>query len=124
MKSISTFTLLVGALLMVTNLQTATAQERSAIAEGASLWANNCMRCHNARSPMERTDREWKTITSHMRIRANLTRTEARLITFYLQTLNIPEAGVQAILAPINAHTPLATDEKQAKKKKKRKTDS
>ena len=59
-----------------------------------------------------------------MRIRANLTRTEARLITFYLQTLNIPEAGVQAILAPINAHTPLATDEKQAKKKKKRKTDS
>ena len=124
MKLISSFTLLVSALLMVANLQTAAAQERTALADGASLWANNCMRCHNARSPMERNDRDWTTITNHMRARANLTKTEARLITIFLQTMNIPEVGVRVALAPLNTHTPLATDEKQAKKKKKRKTDS
>ncbi len=100
MKSISTFTLLASVLLMVANLQTATAQEQTALADGASLWANNCMRCHNPRPLMERNDREWKTVADHMRVRANLTRTEARLITFFLQTMNIPESGVNWVWIP------------------------
>ena len=69
------------------------AQDPTEIAEGARVWANNCTRCHNARSPMERNDREWATIVAHMRARANLTRTEARLVKVYLQMINGAENG-------------------------------
>ena len=64
------------------------AKDPAEIAEGERMWANNCTRCHNARSPMERNDREWATIVAHMRARANLTRTEARQVAVYLQTMN------------------------------------
>nr|NIP57507.1 cytochrome c [Gemmatimonadota bacterium]NIU30283.1 cytochrome c [Gemmatimonadota bacterium]NIW63354.1 hypothetical protein [Gemmatimonadota bacterium] len=33
------------------------AQATEAIATGAKLYGQNCLRCHTARSPMERTDR-------------------------------------------------------------------
>lgn len=69
----------------------ATAQSPKDIADGARVWANNCTRCHNARSPMERTDRQWVTIIAHMRARANLTRSEAHAVSAYLQAINTPE---------------------------------
>ena len=71
--------------------QTVNAQDPSVIAKGAGLWASNCTRCHNARSPMERNDRSWVTVVNHMRARANLTKSEARAITAYLQAVNTPE---------------------------------
>ena len=43
------------------------------IGEGARVYARPCGRCHAARSPLERSDREWAAIVLHMRIRANLT---------------------------------------------------
>jgi mono/diheme cytochrome c family protein len=61
------------------------------IAKGAQYWAQNCTRCHTARLSAERTDRAWKTITAHMRTRANLTKTQARVITAYLMATNLPE---------------------------------
>lgn len=66
-------------------------QNPADMANGAKAWAKNCTRCHNARSPMERNDRDWATIAGHMRARANLTKTETRMIVVYLQAMNLRE---------------------------------
>ncbi len=55
---------------------------------GAEAWADNCMRCHNIRRPDLRSDREWAAIVHHMRVRANLTAEEHRLILRFLQAAN------------------------------------
>ncbi len=56
--------------------------------DGARAWAQNCMRCHNIRDPQERSDREWEIIVHHMRVRANLTAVEHRLILEFLKAAN------------------------------------
>ncbi len=55
---------------------------------GAQVWKENCMRCHNLRRPRERSDREWDIIVHHMRVRANLTAREHRLIVAFLKSAN------------------------------------
>ena len=55
---------------------------------GALAWSQNCMRCHNLRNPNERSDREWDVSVHHMRVRANLTAEEHRLIVRFLQSAN------------------------------------
>lgn len=55
---------------------------------GATLWAENCGRCHNVRSPRERSDRQWDIIIMHMRTRANLTGQEANKILEFLKQSN------------------------------------
>lgn len=87
----------------------ATAQTPMEIAEGARVWADNCTRCHNARSPMERTDRQWATIVAHMRARANLTRSEANAVSVYLQAINAPETVVPQ--TPTPAAPPVETSQ-------------
>jgi nitrate/TMAO reductase-like tetraheme cytochrome c subunit len=52
------------------------------------LWEQNCARCHNYRSPRERSDAEWAIIVHHMRVRGNLTATEHREILHFLQAAN------------------------------------
>ena len=56
--------------------------------DGARAWVQNCMRCHNLRDPQERSDREWEIIVHHMRVRANLTADEHRLILEFLKAAN------------------------------------
>ncbi len=56
--------------------------------DGARAWVQNCMRCHNVRDPQERSDREWEIIVHHMRVRANLTADEHRLILEFLKAAN------------------------------------
>ena len=55
---------------------------------GAQLWAENCARCHNLRSPASLSDAEWAVAAQHMRIRANLTAEEHRKILEFLQSAN------------------------------------
>ncbi|MFQ5853039.1 MAG: cytochrome c [Candidatus Binatia bacterium] len=55
---------------------------------GAQIWAENCGRCHNVRSPKERSDRQWEIIVLHMRTRANLLAQEAKKILEFLQQSN------------------------------------
>ncbi len=74
-------------------------QDPAKVAEGARTWAQNCTRCHNARSPLERNDSDWAIIVGHMRARANLTKRQATMIAIYLQTSNRPE-GVQVLVTP------------------------
>jgi cytochrome c5 len=52
---------------------------------GAELYAIHCNRCHAERYPAEFTDGQWKTLMTHMRVRANLPAKQARLILDYLQ---------------------------------------
>ncbi len=66
----------------------ATVGEALPIKGGAQTWAQNCMRCHNLRQPHERSDREWEAIVFHMRVRANLTAEEHRLIVEFLKAAN------------------------------------
>jgi mono/diheme cytochrome c family protein len=58
------------------------------VAEGAAVYGSMCGRCHNVRSPLERTDREWVVIIAHMRVRANLTGGQVRDVLAFLQATN------------------------------------
>ena len=52
---------------------------------GADLYAMHCNRCHPERYATERTASQWKTIMTHMRIRANIPAEQAKAIMKYLQ---------------------------------------
>jgi len=52
---------------------------------GPELYSMHCMRCHPERYPNERTSAQWKTILTHMRVRANLPAEQARKLLKYLQ---------------------------------------
>lgn len=58
------------------------------IAAGAQLWGQTCARCHNAPPPNAFRDEDWKIITHHMKIRANLTSEETQAILEFLQASN------------------------------------
>lgn len=64
------------------------AQDNALVMDGARYWSQNCTRCHNARSPIERTNRQWITIVQHMRARANLSKTESVAISAFLTASN------------------------------------
>jgi len=66
----------------------ATQEKKGEFVKGASIWANTCVRCHNMRDPNELTDKQWKVVVSHMRIRAGLTGQDARNILAFLQLSN------------------------------------
>jgi mono/diheme cytochrome c family protein len=52
---------------------------------GAELYAINCNRCHPERYPTEFNSAQWKTLLTHMRVRANLPAKQAKEILKYLQ---------------------------------------
>ena len=53
---------------------------------GAELWAQNCVRCHNIRSPSNYSPVQWEVIMMHMRVRANLTPEEHKKILEFLKS--------------------------------------
>jgi len=54
---------------------------------GAQVWSDVCMRCHNLRQPADLSSRAWKFSMNHMRIRAGLTADETQDIqAFILQS--------------------------------------
>ena len=55
---------------------------------GAQLWSENCMRCHNLRSPETYSSTQWELAMHHMRLRANLTSEETEKITAFLKSAN------------------------------------
>jgi mono/diheme cytochrome c family protein len=85
---------LIGACLLGLGLTLAQAQPPEKKAEpkktghkltGAELYQINCNRCHAERYPTEWTSAQWKTLMTHMRVRANLPAAQAREILKYLQ---------------------------------------
>lgn len=55
---------------------------------GAMLWGENCGRCHNVRNPKSFSDAQWDVAVMHMRVRANLTASEAEKIAAFLKQAN------------------------------------
>ena len=55
---------------------------------GARIWARNCIRCHNIRTPASFSDRQWGIIMHHMRVKANLTGEQSEAILRFLQAAN------------------------------------
>ena len=53
---------------------------------GAQLWAENCVRCHNIRSPSNYSAAQWEVVMMHMRVRANLTPEEHKKILAFLKS--------------------------------------
>ena len=53
---------------------------------GAQLWAENCNRCHNIRSPSNYSPAQWEVVMMHMRVRANLTPEEHKKILEFLKS--------------------------------------
>ena len=53
---------------------------------GAELWAENCIRCHNIRSPGNYSPVQWEVVMMHMRVRANLTPEEHKKILEFLKS--------------------------------------
>lgn len=66
----------------------AAAPDMAAFGRGAKAWADNCSRCHGMRDPKEFSDRQWKVVTTHMRLRAGLDGQQVRDITVFLQGSN------------------------------------
>jgi len=62
--------------------------DKSKLKGGAQLWAENCIRCHNIRSPESYTDAQWDVALLHMRVRANLLAYEHRAIAEFLKSGN------------------------------------
>lgn len=60
-------------------------QDMTVFARGAKAWADNCARCHAMRDPKDETDRQWKVVMTHMRLRAGLDAQQVRDITLFLQ---------------------------------------
>ena len=53
---------------------------------GEELWSNNCNRCHNIQPPTRYNNAQWDVIVHHMRLRANITGQEQRLIVEFLKS--------------------------------------
>jgi hypothetical protein len=53
---------------------------------GAQLWSENCVRCHNIRSPSNYSPAQWEVVMMHMRVRANLTPNEHKKILDFLKS--------------------------------------
>lgn len=62
--------------------------EAMAVQEGVQLWANNCVRCHNAPPPSAYDDTEWTAIVNHMQKVAGLTVEDANKIEAYMKSSN------------------------------------
>lgn len=63
-----------------------TAGTDASVEEGARIWSGTCNRCHNLRPPDEFTAEQWPVIVSHMRTRADLTRSQAEAVTAFLRS--------------------------------------
>jgi mono/diheme cytochrome c family protein len=85
---------------------TAAQAEQGDLARGAEAYGATCGRCHNPRSPMERSDRDWIVIINHMRARgAGISGQKVRDILAFLQASNFVE---EALVAAGTAAQPAA----------------
>ena len=82
---IKTTTLALGVLLSMNTTVLADEATQVDIANGAQVWADTCMRCHNVRPPSDLTIRAWSFSMNHMRVRAGLTGQETRNILAFIR---------------------------------------
>ena len=68
------------------------------LANGAKIWADTCMRCHNVRTPDNLSKRAWTYSMNHMRVRAGLTGKETRDILAFILSSKTGSDGQRIIL--------------------------
>ena len=88
---IKTTTLALGVLLSMNTTVLADEATQVDIANGAQVWADTCMRCHNVRPPSDLTIRAWSFSMNHMRVRAGLTGQETRDILAFIRASKTEE---------------------------------
>jgi len=88
--SLSVMLLLINACSSATPTRKAETKQTPLVMQktGLKLWADNCTRCHNMRSPDSYSDVQWDIAVLHMRVRANLAADDARAIAEYLKSAN------------------------------------
>ena len=67
--------------------------------DGATVYQNNCGRCHLPRTPADLPPSAWRAVSFHMRVKANLTPAEFAAIEDFLVPVErsaetVPAAGV------------------------------
>jgi len=65
-----------------------TPAEKDAPIAGATLWQQQCNRCHEYRTPAAYDDSQWETIMLHMQTRANIPAEDAEVILEFLKSAN------------------------------------
>ena len=93
MKKLFRSSTLVFVLLMGLSTVSMANEEKADSVNGAQLWADTCMRCHNLREPADLSQRAWKYSMQHMRVRAGLTGKETRdVLAFILESKTTKDA--------------------------------
>ena len=87
------------------------AQDQATFGRGEKVFSDNCARCHQAPSPTFKTDREWRVITLHMRVFANLSHSETDAVLAFLTASNDPPSKARVIAASLadSGKTPVET---------------
>ena len=80
--------LLLGSLAVLGGILAGCATAPKREASGARLWSQNCVRCHNSRSPASYSDAQWEVAMLHMRVRAGLAAKDAHSIREFLHNAN------------------------------------
>lgn len=85
------------------------AQDQAAFGRGVKVFSDNCARCHQAPSATFKTDREWRSITLHMRVIANLSRMETGDVRTFLMSSNEPPSKARDTVSrlPDSGKTPV-----------------
>ncbi|HIQ28604.1 MAG TPA: cytochrome c [Sulfurovum sp.] len=73
-----------GVFISINTEMMATEIEKADTVNGAQVWADTCMRCHNMRQPSDLSSRAWSFSMNHMRVRAGLTGKETRDILAFI----------------------------------------
>lgn len=79
---------LVAGLILSAGASAVEVKQEGNFLKGLEKWKNTCSRCHEMRDPKEFSDRQWKTVVTHMKIRAGLTGQDARDILAYFKNSN------------------------------------
>lgn len=87
------FTVVAFVLLNLSINVSASEEKKASSVNGAQVWADTCMRCHNLRAPEDLSKRAWKYSMQHMRVRAGLTGKETRdVLAFILESKTTEDA--------------------------------
>lgn len=86
MKKLLKLTAVTGLLLssLSTSLMANSNDTEADMVNGAQIWADVCMRCHNLRAPEDLSKRAWKYSMQHMRVRAGLTGQETKDVLAFI----------------------------------------
>lgn len=87
-KLIITLTVFSFVTIAISIISGCTVSQAISAKSGATLWGENCLRCHNTPTPSDFSDAQWETIGMHMKLRANLTDDEVKKVVAFLQSAN------------------------------------